>query len=866
MALDIDTVFRDHVVKGDIHSGANEPDKAEIRALLKALTGASSSPAVVKQTKAALDLVTPASETYGGMVLNDPDPTKNGLYYRSSATWVKGRGFPDTFASAAFSGTSSAQTMTLEAGVNPADVLVYFGSVTTENTGALTLDGIDVVNAAGNALSAGEWTGTVLFFLNGDGDYQLLFAAGAVVASAQSATDAAASATEATNQVAGVIPSLQRFAVGDAVQSADLGNMELHPNSVRVFIEGVYQFSDTWDLTDGALTPVGGTWPGDGIVENMEVVIDATSAIVFNVPSNGSVTRQKIADEAVGEDEIDAELLEELRHTAEVSGLFTNAVGPVPSYVPGAASTRTLMAGETFNGGDPKYHRHFGGIVRDRHGRVHIIYRRATEHGVGVPGVICQITLANEGRGAPSPSDERVIVPAITGRDQRDCNIGITPDGDLIITYADVSQDGVDPTVFKTIYSTDDSENWSSPAVFETFDVTYARPYGSIKVVPSDNPDYDWRLEQPAYYRIGTTSEYVCALYYSYDGRTWTEGTPIFSGEGGYNETEVAWLNREVGFAVSRASGLNWWVTTNAGQTWSGPNIIPAASVSNAVAPSLNVIFSDGTPYCLLGWCDRTTDETKWAAARCEDLMTNGDAFSNRVTITSSNDMINASGYQRPLIYPNGRMLFVEFKEYLTPDSPWSDVRLVQANTVSLLPRLVADMRFGGSSSGLDDTAPLKVITRGSGSAGAVGYSATGSSRPIWHFENPNGPVGSISLSGTATAFNTSSDGGLKVDRVPIEDEINIDVVWAAVEPLAYTMLSGRDMSEVDGRWFGLIAQDLYEVWPQAVTPGWGVPGQPGYVPWAIDYSKIVPLLIARQKQFERRANERLTTLEGTVL
>lgn len=101
-------------------------------------------------------------------------------------------------------------------------------------------------------------------------------------------------AKKAADQVAGVIPSLQRFAVGAAVQSADLGNEELHPNSVRVFIEGVYQFSDTWDLTDGVLTPVGGTWPGDGIVENMEVVIDATSAIAFDVPSNGSVTLQKL--------------------------------------------------------------------------------------------------------------------------------------------------------------------------------------------------------------------------------------------------------------------------------------------------------------------------------------------------------------------------------------------------------------------------------------------------------------------------------------------------------------------------------------------------------------------------------------------
>lgn len=195
MALDIDTVYRDHVIKGDIHSGQNEPDKAEIRSLLKALFGAASNPSIVKQTQAALDAVTPASENYGGVVLNDPDPTKNGYYYRSSSTWVKGRGFPDTFAQITLGGGANAQTGTVAAGVNPADALVYFATVSTDNTGPLTLSisgetARDVVNAAGNALSAGEWTGTVLFFLNGDGDYQLLIDAGAAAAAAQSASEA----------------------------------------------------------------------------------------------------------------------------------------------------------------------------------------------------------------------------------------------------------------------------------------------------------------------------------------------------------------------------------------------------------------------------------------------------------------------------------------------------------------------------------------------------------------------------------------------------------------------------------------------------------------------------------------------------
>jgi hypothetical protein len=146
-------------------------------------------------TEAQLLAITPSTETSGGVVLNDTDPTKNGYYSRVAAAWVRQRGFPDTFAQITLGGTANAQTGTVAAGVNPADVLIYFATVSTDNTGPMTLSisgetARDVVNAAGNALSAGEWTDTVLFFLNGDGDYQLLFDAGAAASAAQSATDA----------------------------------------------------------------------------------------------------------------------------------------------------------------------------------------------------------------------------------------------------------------------------------------------------------------------------------------------------------------------------------------------------------------------------------------------------------------------------------------------------------------------------------------------------------------------------------------------------------------------------------------------------------------------------------------------------
>ena len=55
----------------------------------------------MRPTKAQLDAITPANDNAPAWVLSDPDPTKNGYYYRSSGAWVRGRGFPDTFAALA---------------------------------------------------------------------------------------------------------------------------------------------------------------------------------------------------------------------------------------------------------------------------------------------------------------------------------------------------------------------------------------------------------------------------------------------------------------------------------------------------------------------------------------------------------------------------------------------------------------------------------------------------------------------------------------------------------------------------------------------------------------------------------------------
>lgn len=233
-------VYRKYVTDGVPESGNHDPKKAEIIQLLELIQGAGSNPAVVKQTKAALDLVTPASETYGGLVLNDSDATKNGYYYRDSAAWVKGRGFPDTFAKVALTGSGTAQTGALSSGVNPASIEVFFAKVATPNTGPMTLSvsgeaARQVVNLAGNPLSAGEWTGMVMFFLNEAGDYQLLIDAGAAQAAAQSATDAqtAEDAAEAARDQA--VAAASSVSPTEYPSRAD-AQSTLHPISAPSFV------------------------------------------------------------------------------------------------------------------------------------------------------------------------------------------------------------------------------------------------------------------------------------------------------------------------------------------------------------------------------------------------------------------------------------------------------------------------------------------------------------------------------------------------------------------------------------------------------------------------------------------------------
>jgi len=117
-------------------------------------------------------------------------------------------------------------------------------------------------------------------------------------------------------------------------------------------------------------------------------------------------------------------------------------------------------------------------------------------------------------------------------------------------------------------------------------------------------------------------------------------------------------------------------------------------------------------------------------------------------------------------------------------------------------------------------------------------------------------PVGRINLSGTTgVSYVTTSDMRLKTNIVSTSK--GIDAVLA-MNPVDYTYKSDKT-NRVET---GFLAQELYEILPQAVSVG----GEDVTTkPWGVDYSKLTPVLvkaIKEQRTLINRLLERIDKLE----
>jgi hypothetical protein len=98
------------------------------------------------------------------------------------------------------------------------------------------------------------------------------------------------------------------------------------------------------------------------------------------------------------------------------------------------------------------------------------------------------------------------------------------------------------------------------------------------------------------------------------------------------------------------------------------------------------------------------------------------------------------------------------------------------------------------------------------------------------------GLVGYINYNGTGVNYNSSSDARLKENVVDSPSALG---VVNSVKVRAYDWITEGTHDD-----FGFVAQELYEVYPKAVTPQKNKEDGSMDMPWAVDYAKLVPVLV----------------------
>ena len=151
------------------------------------------------------------------------------------------------------------------------------------------------------------------------------------------------------------------------------------------------------------------------------------------------------------------------------------------------------------------------------------------------------------------------------------------------------------------------------------------------------------------------------------------------------------------------------------------------------------------------------------------------------------------------------------------------------------------------TTSTFDTSSEARLQIDGSASAGLAVTGGSTSAQSRISFFNPNGRVGHIATSGSATAYNTSSDYRLKENAVAISDGITR---LKTLKPYRFNFKADPNTT-VDG----FFAHEVTAV-PESVTGE-----KDGAEMQGIDQSKLVPLLTAALQE----AILKIENLEGKV-
>ena len=115
----------------------------------------------------------------------------------------------------------------------------------------------------------------------------------------------------------------------------------------------------------------------------------------------------------------------------------------------------------------------------------------------------------------------------------------------------------------------------------------------------------------------------------------------------------------------------------------------------------------------------------------------------------------------------------------------------------------------------------------------------------IIEFKRSGSGVGTISITTTATAYNTSSDKRLKTPLRP----------WSLGDKFDDLPIGEFNWLKTGSLAHGTLAQDLYEIYPDAVSVGTDEKDINGNLkhPWSVDYGKLTVPLIAEVKSLRSR-------------
>lgn len=123
---------------------------------------------------------------------------------------------------------------------------------------------------------------------------------------------------------------------------------------------------------------------------------------------------------------------------------------------------------------------------------------------------------------------------------------------------------------------------------------------------------------------------------------------------------------------------------------------------------------------------------------------------------------------------------------------------------------------------------------------------SSGSSLVLGFMNSSGSMVGSVTSTSAATAFNTTSDRRLKEDIV--ESSMGLETLMTiAVHDFSFKADAEKTKHQ------GFIAQELHEVYPDAVTVGGK---DPKMQPWAVDYGKLTPLLVKSVQELDAKNDE----------